>query len=119
MKPASSIVRITCPKTMAGCSRIACATRPLLLLLLLALPAVVQAQFNYETNDGTIIITGYTGSATAVTIPDRINGLPVTRIGSDAFYECYKLTSVTIPNSVASIGDGAFDGCTGLRANAV
>jgi len=31
-------------------------------LRLLALPAVVQAQFSYTTNNGAITITGYTGS---------------------------------------------------------
>src|SRR5262245_32434219 len=44
----------------------------LLLLLLLTLPAAVQAQFNYTTNDGTITITGYTGPGGAVVIPDTI-----------------------------------------------
>src|ERR1019366_359508 len=42
----------------------------ILLLLLLALPAAVQAQFTYTTNNGTITITGYTGTGGAVTIPD-------------------------------------------------
>jgi Tfp pilus assembly pilus retraction ATPase PilT len=36
------------------------------LLPLLALPAVVQAQFSYKTNNGTITVTGYTGSGGAV-----------------------------------------------------
>lgn len=35
----------------------------------------------------------------------------VTKIGDDAFSSCWELTSITIPNSVSSIGDGAFDGC--------
>ena len=35
----------------------------------------------------------------------------VSSIGSFAFYQCYSLASVTIPNSVASIGTGAFSGC--------
>ena len=46
---------------------------------------VVEAQFNYTTTNGTITITGYTGSGGAVTIPDTINGLPVTSIGDWAF----------------------------------
>ena len=33
----------------------------------------------------------------------------VTTIGDDAFYGCTGLTSIIIPNSVTSIGDGAFD----------
>src|ERR1035437_6548260 len=86
------------------------------LLLLLALPAAVQAQYTDTTNNGTITITGYTGSGGAVTIPDTITGLPVTSIGSSAFYYCTRLTSVTIGNSVTNIGYRAFDSCTSLIA---
>jgi hypothetical protein len=88
----------------------------LLLLLLFALPAVVQAQFNYTTNDGTITITKYTGPGGAVTIPSTIKGLPVTSIGFCAFYDCTSLTSVTIPNSVTDIEGSAFAGCTSLTS---
>jgi hypothetical protein len=37
----------------------------LALLMLLALPAVAQAQFIYTTNNGTISMAGYTGSVGA------------------------------------------------------
>jgi len=39
------------------------------LLLLLSLPVVVHAQFNYETNSGGIWITKYIGSGGDVTAP--------------------------------------------------
>ena len=38
----------------------------------------------------------------------------VTTIGNGAFYGCSGLTSVVIPNSVTSIGYGAFSGCSEL-----
>jgi hypothetical protein len=81
-----------------------------LLVLLLALPAVVQAQFSFTTNNGTITITGYSGPQWVVTIPGTINGYPVTNIGASAFYSA-SLTGVTIPDSVTNIGEGAFYGC--------
>jgi hypothetical protein len=39
----------------------------------------------------------------------------VTSIGAGAFGECSGLTSITIPNSVTSIGNYAFQNCTGLK----
>ena len=48
---------------------------------------------------------------TSVTIPNS-----VTSIGGGAFANCSGLTSVTIPNSVTIIGTGAFDGCSGLTS---
>ena len=47
-----------------------------------------------------------------VIIPDTIRGMLVTSIGLDAFDDCTLLTSVAIPSSVTSIGEGAFRGCS-------
>ena len=62
--------------------------------------------------DGTKIIADYAlswSSITSVTIPDS-----VTSIGDSAFSACSKLTSITIGNGVTSIGENAFYSCLKL-----
>ena len=50
-------------------------------------------------------------SLTSVVIPDS-----VTNIGYNAFYGCSGLTSIVIPDSVTSIGNWAFNNCSGLTS---
>ncbi|MEJ8754911.1 leucine-rich repeat domain-containing protein [Coprococcus sp. HCN-4056] len=72
--------------------------------------------FTYEEAKDGITITGYTGEAKKVVIPDKINGTEVISIGNKAFWECTSLTGVTIPEGVTSIGDRAFEDCTSLTS---
>ena len=74
-------------------------------------------QFDYTTNNGTIDITDYTGPGGYVVIPDTINGLPVTGIGTGIgtlAFAFSSVTGVTIPEGVTSIGHGAFESCSSL-----
>src|SRR5262245_50977113 len=94
--------------------RLGFSVRLLPLLMLFAIAAPAQGQFNYTNDNGRITITKYTGPGGTVIIPETIDGLPVTRIGDSAFYEFGGLDAVVIPNSVTSIGDSAFRLCFGL-----
>jgi len=51
-----------------------------------------------------------------VIIPKTYRGLPVARICEMAFHDRDNITSVTIPDSVTSIGNRAFDDCTRLTS---
>ncbi|MBR4067338.1 MAG: leucine-rich repeat domain-containing protein [Clostridia bacterium] len=63
--------------------------------------------------DGTLAITAYTGSATHVQVPKTIGGQAVTQLASYAFYET-SVRQVLLPDSITSIGEFAFSGCSRL-----
>ena len=92
----------------------------LALVLVLAIKdktyAATYGKLTYEVQyDGTIKITDCDRSASgALTIPDTIDGKKVTWIGYQAFMNCNRLTSITIPNSITGIASEAFRDCSSL-----
>ena len=69
---------------------------------------------NWTSSNGTVSITGSAEGASGVLdIPDTIGGLPVTSISDDAFLVS-QWVSVSIPDSVTSIGNAAFRLCPNL-----
>ena len=73
--------------------------------------AAATNTFYFDETTGTI--TKYVESDTVVVIPSKINGVTVETIGHAAF-ERSAVTSVTIPDSVTAIHDGAFANCSQL-----
>lgn len=73
--------------------------------------------YTYKVSKYSTTITGCNKSAKgAITMPSKIDGMPVTSIGDWAFRDCTGLTSIMIPNSVTSIGNGTFNGCSSLTS---
>jgi len=91
----------------------------------------------FYTYDGTNYLLGYANNDTELTLPENYNGQnyeiykyafynntitsvtignSVTSIGEFAFGRCTSLTGIEIPNGVASIGIDAFLGCTNLTS---
>lgn len=72
--------------------------------------------FQYVLAEGEITIVGYKSSVNGtLEIPSEIEGLPVTRVGNNAFCEQEQLTEVVIPNAVIEIGSVAFHNCHNLQ----
>jgi BspA type Leucine rich repeat region (6 copies) len=131
MKAKIPLSKTTRPNPMSGRLKTIRLVKLQPLLLLLALPAVVQAQtyyytnsygiWSYTPNNGPVTITGITNLPVngVVVIPDTINSYPVTSIGDQAFFDLTNVTSVIIPEGVTSIGFQAFELCTGLVSIAI
>jgi len=72
--------------------------------------------FNYSVYANQVKITAYIGTSNVVTIPSRIENLPVTGIESGAFANNTFITSVTMSDKIYSIGKEAFSGCMALAS---
>ena len=72
--------------------------------------------YTYTLDDANrATITGYSGNATALYIPDEIDGHEVVAIGDRAFENRTDLRTVMIPDSVEKIEFEAFRGCDKLE----
>lgn len=85
------------------------------LLMVSAGAGTARAQFEYLAENGQATITRYVGDESVVVVPARIDELPVTKIGSEAF-RARPVTSVTLPFSVRTIGAMAFLDCAQLTS---
>lgn len=73
---------------------------------------MTDGYFRYVMNDGggATVIGHEDDSVTALTVPETLGGVKVTAIEDQAFQGC-KFTSVSLPDSITSIGDYAFYSC--------
>ena len=107
----------------------------------LNIPGLVckEGDYTYTISSEKATITKYTGSDTAIILPEKLDGYPVTAIGENAFKDnktlqtvlcsgaittlgehafagCVSLVTVTLPNALTVIHRWAFDGCTTLES---
>ena len=86
-----------------------------------------------KQEDGTVIITGYKGDKTKITVPSKIGRSVVTAIGGGAFsprqensgltivqiFTRRKITEVKLPDTLRSIGERAFYECDRLSETVI
>lgn len=67
--------------------------------------------FKYKIIDGEVTITGYNGiTVESIIIPEFIDNLLVTKIGSFSFAHCNTTLNIILPNSVTYLGENSFIG---------
>ena len=76
----------------------------------------VTGDFVFAVRDDStgIVVVKYNGTASTLTVPSTVAGLPVVEIGAQAFEGNTKLKSVTLPATIEIIGRRAFAECKNL-----
>ena len=76
----------------------------------------VTGDFVFAVRDDStgIVVVKYNGTASTLTVPNTVAGLPVLEIGAQAFEGNTKLKSVTLPATIEIIGRRAFAECKNL-----
>ena len=76
--------------------------------------------YSYEIlNDGTLRLYQYEGTDTNIVVPDTIDGRKVTVLGNSTFQYCTQasdIESVTLPDSLTTIEKNAFYNCEKLKS---
>jgi hypothetical protein len=76
----------------------------------------VPMDISYTVNNGTVTITGYTGTNSYLVIPNTISNMSVVAVGDWAFSNKTTITGVSFPASLSNIGTGAFLNCYSLQS---
>lgn len=83
--------------------------------LLFSYEEVSPKDLTYAINDdGTVTITGYTGSAWGLILPAELDGRKVTAIGERSFFMS-EIIGIQLPETITKIGNSAFQSCDNLK----
>lgn len=75
----------------------------------------VSGEYEYTVqSDGTVFISGYTGTDQQLTVPIELDGYNVTGIADHAFHGNHTIETLDVPGQIKSIGEEAFFGCSNL-----
>ena len=77
------------------------------------MPVTEKEAFTYTVANNQVTITKYSGTHETVVIPETIDGVPVTRIASQAFVNG-KFTTLYLSRNLTTVDKEAFIGCRSL-----
>ena len=70
--------------------------------------------YRWEEDNGAITLLKYKGVDQRVELPWEIDGIPVTKIGKNAFKGNTNLEEIVLAPNIVEIGESAFEGCEKL-----
>lgn len=73
-----------------------------------------SGDFSYRISRTYVTITQYNGTDLKVTVPSKIKGKVVSKIGKEAFFGA-NITMITLPKDLSEIGEAAFYECSDLE----
>lgn len=75
-----------------------------------------ESGFKFSVRNNTVTVHGINENTfVKLIIPEEIEGLPVTRIASEAFYNIDNIIEVVLPSTIKEIGERAFYNCKKLE----
>lgn len=77
-------------------------------------PPEIKSDYYFEDYGSGVMITGMKTGMKQLDIPGYIGDKPVVAIGNGAFESNAGIESVTMPDSIETVGDNAFADCTSL-----
>lgn len=71
--------------------------------------------FSYIKYNNSVTVTGGEGTGDILTIPEYIDGLPVTELAENAFKDMDTFSSVYLPDTLLTIKESSFQNCKNLK----
>jgi len=92
---------------------------PFIIIMMSLIPLTAHCEeesgYLYSVIDSEITITGYSGTPESLVIPSSIDGMPVTSIRDNAFFNCHSLKNISLPSTLKTMGHHCFYDCSALE----
>lgn len=74
-----------------------------------------RGDYTYEAKNGVLTLIEYSGSDSEIRLPAYVDNMPLKVIGENSFYQNHSVSRVILPDTVTTIENRAFNGCSMLK----